>query len=252
MVLSTKEDSGELTINVLPPSLLEATVTVTGKFANMKGTVPVPFTMDINAAKQDLRKPLTIFKAIAKDPKKATSWEWEYFWEPGVRGGRHNDHVVYCLPYGQLEMHEVNQSYGGSASHWPGSDDEYSVDFIMPVGNVVCAARPGLVVAVRIDSTKSGTSEEFKNWANYVVIKHDDGTYARYVHLSPNGSLVKIGQIVQARQPIALSGNTGWTDGPHLHFEVYVPVSGEHVRSIPVRFMTRSGVVPFLQEGVFY
>lgn len=249
--LSLKNDEEGITVNVLPPQLLEATVTVSGTFKNMKGTKQVPFTIDLNAAKQDFRKPFVIFKAISKDPTKEFEWDWDYSWQPGVRGGMHNENVAYYLPYNPMEMHAVIQGYGGGFSHQPGTDDQYAIDFDMPDGNVICAARPGLVVAVRVDSNQGGESEKFVDMANYVVIKHDDGTYGRYVHLQPGGSLVKPGEMVRARQPIALAGSTGRADGSQLHFDVSVPVSGEHRRSIPVRFITRAGVMP-LQQGMSY
>lgn len=244
--------NGGIEIDVEPPHLLEATVTVKGTFENMKGTTYLPFTMDITYGKQDFRRSFPVFKAVPKDPTKEYTWDWQYRWQVGNRGGRHNDNVAYYLPYRQEEIHMVNQTYGGSFSHRPGTDDEFAIDFDMPVGNVVCAARGGTVIAVRTDSNKGGSTEDFGVYANYIIIKHDDGTYGRYLHLRQNGSLVKLGQVVQARQPIGFSGNTGWSQSPHLHFEVFVPVNGEHKRGIPVKFITRMGIVPVLREGMSY
>jgi len=253
LLLKLNDNSnGAIEIDVQPPRLLEATVTVKGTFENLKGTSYMPVTMDLTYGKQDFRRPFPVFKAITKDSTKEYSYDWEYRWQIGNRGGRHNDNVAYFLPYRQGEVHAINQTYGGTFSHRRGTDDEFSVDFDMPTGNVVCAARGGTVVAVRTDSNKGGATEDFADFANYVVIKHDDGTYGRYLHLRQNGSLVKLGQVVQARQPIGLSGGTGWAESPHLHFDVYVPVTGEHKRSIPVKFMTRMGVVPMLMEGMSY
>lgn len=55
-------------------------------------------------------------------------------------------------------------------------------------------------------------------YGNAVVIKHANGTYSQYAHLSRID--VKIGQVVATGQHIALSGNTGNSSGPHLHFEI--------------------------------
>lgn len=253
LILKMNDNSnGAIEIDVQPPRLLEATVTVKGTFENMKGTSYLPFTMDLTYGKQDFRRPFPVFKAVSKDPAKEYSWDWQYRWQIGNRGGRHNDSVAYYLPYRQEEVHVINQTYGGAFSHGRGTDDEFSIDFDMPEGNVVCAARGGTVIAVRTDSNKGGSTENFGEYANYIVIKHDDRTYGRYLHLRQNGALVKLGQVVQARQPIGSSGNTGWSQSPHLHFDVFVPVNGEHKRSIPVRFITKMGIMPMLQEGMSY
>ena len=61
-----------------------------------------------------------------------------------------------------------------------------------------------------------------KSRANYVKIRHDDGTIGNYVHLQHDGVLVEVGDKVRTGDVIGMSGNTGFTTGPHLHFEVRV------------------------------
>ena len=55
---------------------------------------------------------------------------------------------------------------------------------------------------------------------NFVMIRHADGTVARYLHLRRGGALVAVGVRVEQGQRIAYSGNSGQTGGPHLHFDV--------------------------------
>ncbi|WP_309997394.1 M23 family metallopeptidase [Chryseobacterium sp. 2987] len=52
---------------------------------------------------------------------------------------------------------------------------------------------------------------------------NSDGTFAQYYHLKENGVKVNLGDQVKKGDVIALSGNTGWCNGPHLHFVCYIP-----------------------------
>ncbi|MDE6397379.1 MAG: peptidoglycan DD-metalloendopeptidase family protein [Muribaculaceae bacterium] len=83
------------------------------------------------------------------------------------------------------------------------------IDIAMPVGDTVRAVMPGVIESI---------SYEHKGYGHYVTVKHDNGMQTRYAHLS--NSLVATGQRVEGNQPIALSGNTGKSTGPHLHFEI--------------------------------
>lgn len=85
------------------------------------------------------------------------------------------------------------------------------IDIAMTVGDTVNVPLPGIVDRV---------SYEAGGYGNYVVIKHDNGLETRYAHLS--SVLVSPGETVAANCPIALSGNTGNSTGPHLHFETRV------------------------------
>ncbi|MFI8290729.1 M23 family metallopeptidase [Streptomyces sp. ms191] len=86
-------------------------------------------------------------------------------------------------------------------------------DFAVPVGTTVKAAGAGTVVKAGPYGGGDGPA-----YGNAVVIKHANGKYSQYAHLSK--IKVHIGQKVGAGQKIALSGNTGNSSGPHLHFEI--------------------------------
>lgn len=84
------------------------------------------------------------------------------------------------------------------------------VDWATPVGTAVMASSGGTVV-------RAGWGSGY----GYVVyINHADGRQTRYGHLSK--ILVKPGQTVKQGQKIALSGNTGRSTGPHVHFEILI------------------------------
>ena len=82
------------------------------------------------------------------------------------------------------------------------------LDIAVPVGTPVKAAEGGKVVF----SGDAGT------YGKFVKIDHGNGIVTAYAHLSEIN--VKKGQIVEANSQIALSGNTGRSTGPHLHFEI--------------------------------
>ena len=76
-------------------------------------------------------------------------------------------------------------------------------------------------------------------YGNAVVIKHGNGIYSQYAHLSRVN--VKVGQVVATGQNIALSGNTGNSSGPHLHFEIRTTANyGSAID--PVKFLRSKGV----------
>ncbi|MBP6858179.1 MAG: peptidoglycan DD-metalloendopeptidase family protein [Candidatus Pacebacteria bacterium] len=85
------------------------------------------------------------------------------------------------------------------------------VDFGAPTGTKVLAAASGKVLIAKGSGYNGGYGEN-------IVIEHDNGTQTLYAHLS--SVLVSEGDEVTKGQKIALSGNTGRSTGPHLHFEV--------------------------------
>ena len=93
----------------------------------------------------------------------------------------------------------------------------YAIDFELPIGTPLVAARAGIVVAAR-DTFPDGNDRDLEE--NYVMVRHADSTVARYIHLTQHGVLVAMGDSVRQGQRIARSGNTGQTGGPHLHFDV--------------------------------
>ncbi len=127
---------------------------------------------------------------------------------------------VYGLPYPHGLTFSVLQGFHGTFSHR--GSNEFAVDFDCPVATPVLAARPGIVVAANAAAQGSGTTPEFLDdrRANFVIVLHDDGTLGEYMHLSPSGIEVKPGEKVTRGHELALSGNTGFSSTPHLHFQV--------------------------------
>jgi murein DD-endopeptidase MepM/ murein hydrolase activator NlpD len=138
----------------------------------------------------------------------------------------------YVLPYPAGSSYYVNQSNCTNGGHR--GTYKYSYDFVMPIGTTVTAARAGVVADVRMKFRDGQHGELESNW---VKIRHPDGTFAHYGHLTEPGALVKLGDQVVAGQPIALSGNSGNTGGlPHLHFHVSPCIDVVRCGTLPVTF----------------
>lgn len=83
------------------------------------------------------------------------------------------------------------------------------IDISVPVGTAVLAARTGTVVTAAYSASAG----------NYIALYHGNGAYSYYMHCSSLS--VGVGEKVSAGQQVALSGNTGISTGPHLHFAIY-------------------------------
>ncbi|MCF7222525.1 peptidoglycan DD-metalloendopeptidase family protein [Marilutibacter chinensis] len=176
------------------------------------------------------------------DPGHGGSFELRMDSLPGDPNARPQD-VEYLLPLRQEEL-RVEQGYGGSFSHRD-PQNLYAVDFAAPIGTPVLAAREGMVMQVESDFDHAGLNmEKYGGRANFIRILHDDGTMALYAHLREEGVHVRVGQRVRAGQVIGLSGNTGFTTGPHLHFVVQVN-RGMRLESLPFRMRGPRGVLRF-------
>ena len=166
------------------------------------------------------------------------------------------EHSRYVLPYRQGSEHEVVVSTG----HYRESNQGvglYALDFIMPIGTPIVAARTGHVVALR-EQFYDGNGKDLHE--NFVFIQHDDGSIARYIHLTHDGVLVEIGEHVNAGQLIAKSGDTGQTGGHHLHFDVQqcgpnLPPQYNQLpcgQTVPITFSNTQSHQCGLEEGKSY
>ncbi|MGP9018050.1 M23 family metallopeptidase [Streptomyces sp. BR1] len=122
----------------------------------------------------------------------------------------------------------VSTGYKTGGSLWS-SGSHTGIDFHAESGTVVHAVGLGTVV-------EAGWGGAY---GNNIVIKMNDGTYTQYGHLSSIG--VSVGQSVEPGQQIGLSGDTGNTTGPHLHFEARTaPTYGSDID--PVAYLRAHGV----------
>lgn len=145
---------------------------------------------------------------------------------------------VYALPFSSKKSHLLVQGYFGRFSH----KERAALDFKMKKGTNVLAARDGVVIRVKENGEKGGTKRELRSEGNNIVIQHEDNSRSGYWHLQKNGALVNVGDSVKKGQVIGLSGNTGYTAFPHLHFIVWKSNQRGQWQMIPTRFETSKGI----------
>jgi murein DD-endopeptidase MepM/ murein hydrolase activator NlpD len=129
------------------------------------------------------------------------------------------ENTQYALPFAAGTKFTLEQGFGGRFSH-NDAQNHFALDFGVPEGTPVLAARAGVVMEVEEDFRAHGTDPRYGDRANYVRVLHDDGSMALYAHLSPESMLRKPGDHVVVGQLVGKSGNTGLSTGPHLHFAI--------------------------------
>jgi murein DD-endopeptidase MepM/ murein hydrolase activator NlpD len=165
----------------------------------------------------------------------APSFTYRTAFSLGDPEAQHDSAALYRLPFGDGLRFPVTQAPGGAVLTHNTPDTKHAIDFGMPAGTPVVAARAGRVMQVVQHHGAGRPDPAYLDKANLVRIVHDDGTWADYAHLQRASARVRPGQRVEAGEFLALSGNSGFTFGPHLHFAVKRNRGGEIV-SEPVRF----------------
>lgn len=155
-----------------------------------------------------------------------------------LQSGRLKDDTsyVYTLPFKEGKRFRVIQGYFSRMTH----KERAAIDFNMK-GAEVHAARGGVVVRVKEDGARGGLKSKYRVDGNMIIIQHNDSTRAGYWHLQKDGAFVNLGDTVKQGQLIGISGNTGYTSTPHLHFLVWKRVGGQW-QQIGTRFKTNKGI----------
>lgn len=170
-----------------------------------------------------------------------------------VSASSQNTDCPYKLPWSSsFGPVYVTQTINDPAnfSHKPGTLEVYAIDFRLPRGTPVLAAREGILSRFHDGETGGGESKRFAKHANFVIIDHGGGVFTYYTHLQDtvfNESDIDTRKIAQG-ELIGHSGNTGWSSGPHLHFQVQNKGTGIG-QSIPFCFEDVPGGVPKLGKS---
>ena len=119
--------------------------------------------------------------------------------------------VLAALPSRWPVRGPINSGFGGRSSPWTSNTEFHSgLDIGAPIGTPVKAPAPGTVVF-------AGPHPEY---GQALIVDHGNETKSLYGHLSR--LTVTVNQTVHRGEVIALTGNTGRSSGPHLHYEIQV------------------------------
>lgn len=184
------------------------------------------YPTSVNAFKRlaDPRTAAHAFEMNFERPKDAHPIRQEYAqrWFDKFKDLKQPTNGKYIKP---MTQYTITSEFGWRPSPFPPYTPEFhnAIDLANGGGSPILASNEGEVV--------QAGPEHFSWFGNYVVIKHPDGLYTGYAHLSQIN--VKVGQKVTQGQLIGLEGGTGPVTGPHLHFQVMKsysngwPVGGE-------------------------
>lgn len=138
---------------------------------------------------------------------------------------------LYQRPFPQTIEARIS-SPTGEYAHENFPEIAHAIDILVPVGTPTLAMRDGIVKQIKSDSDDYGLDLKFANDANYVAVKHDDGTYLEYVHLGKDQVVVEKGQNVKTGDVLGYSGLSGCLSEPHLHLNLF-RIEDEKAVSLP-------------------
>ena len=231
-------------------------------YAKNARATPIALTLQVWTRHMHADRPRTVTETVAPHASQLmmvlsedgagnrSRYGYKCSWTVGSLDAEHDDDVLYEFPYESGKSYRVLQGYGSRLSHT--GPEEFTVDFYMREGTPVHAARSGIVAKTEASHSKGCWKGGCGKYANYIVILHDDWTTGEYYHLQKNGVLVEVGDRIVAGQKIGLSGNTGNSALPHLHFGVYRAAPWGKFQSIPVRFRSIDGIVRKPRRGGLY
>lgn len=240
-------DNATVEFRVINRDQTAYTVEVNMTLDNMASSSPLPHKQLLPAS---MKTETRLFAINRVDASKGFYFrELSWYLRPGNSAGpastaspasappavKHNG--IYYLMWVKGKTFRIDNGFNSYGAHR--GDWAYALDFKMPEGTEICAAREGVVTEVQAAFDRGGNDPALGDKANFIYIKHADGSIGRYLHLRKGGVRVKPGDKIKRGQKIGLSGNTGWSTDPHLHFDVIVPKSGGGYQTVPFQLRTK-------------
>ncbi len=186
--------------------------TITKKDSSKNAGYQSVLTKGVNGSKQTTEQ-VTYLNGVAVSEPVVSDVVLEYPIDQVLLIGTKNVYISYAPQNASTSGFKWPLSVRGvlSSDYGPRTRDyHYGIDLAVPEGTSIIAVKGGRVIEASYDNS----------YGYYVLIDHGNGVKTRYAHNKRN--VVSVGQTVSAGQLIALSGNTGNSSGPHLHFEVII------------------------------
>jgi len=153
---------------------------------------------------------------------------------------------IYALP---LRKQDITIAASDERAHF--GHGKHAIDFPIPEGTRILAAKSGKVIAVKDDSKEGGHTKKYKDpkYLNFISIRHTNNEISEYAHLKFRGAKVKIGDKVKTGQLIGLSGNTGDSTEPHLHFHI-AKLNNSKIgwETLKIRFKEKLKIIMFKKK----
>ena len=165
-----------------------------------------------------------------------------YWWPVGSDDTEDINGVTYAT--GEPSSVNITSKYGPRSISASGF--HYGIDISGHRNANIIAVKAGVVQKVVDQYGEGGFDQSLANRANYIIIKHDDGTSSAYWHLEKGTTKVSEGDRVEQGQVIAGMGNSGYSSGVHLHFEIR-DANGNRLN--PEEFVDKNNPRPTLVTG---
>jgi hypothetical protein len=219
--------------NVAVGGLLRYTLERDGDYVDLyvDNEYAAPVTIDFLMSASSLHGGPPVFTAVIDAAPHGTHQRVaEYMFN--INGGRARIDWKTTVEFGDPRATPTSYDYappiaGATPSSRHDGDDQFAFDYDTTDDTPILAVRDGVVVAFN-DSGNDGPGDTLRNRSRWIVVRHDDGTIAEYLHIATGGVRVRPGDLVKRGQVIARAA-TGF-----IHVGVLVPKDGHHHRTIPM------------------